>query len=557
MKRIVAIILMLCLVPVFPFTAGASPIQHEYSTYANSGVRHEVCTTLSGTNADHYYTGNFTSEKLSSMSGDPLLKALRSLMTDTHAYTATFSVCRDLAVRTDCENADATTISLLYTGFTATEADWITTNYDGWLREHVWCQYLGSFATGGPGADLHHVRAADQFVKNQRGNLKFGYSPNGTAAYASITENLVGGTYDSNYFEPNDNVKGDVARIVLYMYVRYGGDSDYTCDSVTNIFESVSVLLEWCAMDPVDTWEMGRNEVVAAIQGNRNVFIDYPELAWLLFGRSIPSNMATPSGGDAPSSCSHKNTSAYGSINPTCTADGYSGDICCDGCGKILQTGQMLSATGHANQNGDLSCDGCGIEVSCGHGKTTLKNAKDPTCTAKGYSGDTYCAYCDQLLDKGSSLSAHSHSEEVVNAVSATCTENGYSGDTVCSICSKTISSGQTIYAIGSHSYGDWIVLQDATATEDGSQERTCILCGETETLSIPATGESLPAASSTVQTQTSIPGESNPGDGNEPNPSDSRILIIAIVLAACAAGLICFFVLNKRPKPVSEETES
>jgi hypothetical protein len=78
------------------------------------------------------------------------------------------------------------------------------------------------------------------------------------------------------------------------MYVRW--NSDWSCDSLTKVFESVEVLLEWCALDPVDTWEMGRNEVVGAIQGNRNVFIDYPEYAWLVFGCEVPENMTTPSG---------------------------------------------------------------------------------------------------------------------------------------------------------------------------------------------------------------------------------------------------------------------
>jgi len=62
------------------------------------------------------------------------------------------------------------------------------------------------------------------------------------------------------------------------------------------VFQSVDVLLEWCEMDPVDTWEMGRNEVIEDIQGNRNVFIDYPEYAWLIYGRDIPDDMTTPSG---------------------------------------------------------------------------------------------------------------------------------------------------------------------------------------------------------------------------------------------------------------------
>ena len=95
------------------------------------------------------------------------------------------------------------------------------------------------------------------------------------------------GTYGSGYFEPLNNVKGDVARICLYMYVR-DGSSYSKCSSITNVFQSVDVLLQWCEDDPVDTWELGRNEVVEAYQGNRNVFIDYPEYAWLLFGEDIP-----------------------------------------------------------------------------------------------------------------------------------------------------------------------------------------------------------------------------------------------------------------------------
>ena len=74
-------------------------------------------------------------------------------------------------------------------------------------------------------------------------------SPNRSQAYS--------GHYNSTYFEPLDNVKGDVARICLYVYVRWG--SNWGADSITEVFQSVDVLLEWMAIDPVDTWEMGRN----------------------------------------------------------------------------------------------------------------------------------------------------------------------------------------------------------------------------------------------------------------------------------------------------------
>ena len=63
----------------------------------------------------------------------------------------------------------------------------------------------------------------------------------------------------------------------------------------SGVMESKSVLLEWVEEDPVDTWELGRNDSVESITGTRNVFVDYPELAFVLFGEEIP-NMTTPSG---------------------------------------------------------------------------------------------------------------------------------------------------------------------------------------------------------------------------------------------------------------------
>lgn len=62
------------------------------------------------------------------------------------------------------------------------------------------------------------------------------------------------------------------------------------------VIESLDTLLEWMQEDPVDTWEMSRNDCVQQVQGNRNVFIDYPEFAWLLFGRELPADYDTPSG---------------------------------------------------------------------------------------------------------------------------------------------------------------------------------------------------------------------------------------------------------------------
>ena len=136
----------------------------------------------------------------------------------------------------------------------------------------------------------------DAAINNTRGDKKYGNVNGGASAVgSSLVGKMSGGSYAGSYFEPLDNAKGDVARICLYVYARYGGEMS-KCNDIKNVFESVDVLLEWCALDPVDEWEMRRNDVVEEIQGNRNVFIDYPEYAWLIFGEEIPENMVTPSG---------------------------------------------------------------------------------------------------------------------------------------------------------------------------------------------------------------------------------------------------------------------
>ena len=280
-----AILLLASLVP----TAGA------YSDTKNSGTRGEICTTLDDTGAGGYYVSGYAYEELSALGADELFLQLRKLMTETHTYKSTYADSKNYADKTDCERGEDG-ISLLYTSVSVKFSDFIGSGSIGWNREHVWPKSLGGFDNSGAGADLHHIRPDDVTTNAKRGNLKYGNVQNGSEVHGStLVSGALGGHSAGGYFEPLDEVKGDVARICLYVFARYGGEYS-KCSSITGVFESVDVLLEWCASDPVDTWEMGRNEVIAKIQGNRNVFIDYPEYAWLVFGRDLPENMTTPSG---------------------------------------------------------------------------------------------------------------------------------------------------------------------------------------------------------------------------------------------------------------------
>ena len=293
MKKFTKIISVFMIVAVLLSTLCISTSAATPSIY-NTGARHVLCTSLS-TMANSYYTSAYSYDTLSEKSSSELLSSLRKLMTDTHTYKTSYKECKNFAIYSDSQSDDEK-IVLLYSSVSVTMKEWTTSGSNGWNREHVWPKKLGGFEESGAGADLHHVRPADTVINGTRGDKLYGIVQNGTTATGNgLVTGISGGTHANGYFEPLDNVKGDVARICLYVYARYGGEIS-ECSSITNVFQSVDVLLDWCELDPVDEWEMGRNDVVGSIQGNRNVFIDYPEYAWLIFDEEIPNNMKTPSG---------------------------------------------------------------------------------------------------------------------------------------------------------------------------------------------------------------------------------------------------------------------
>lgn len=202
----------------------------------------QVGITLSG-----YY------ESASNLIEGELEDALRAIITSTHSYKTTYSDCKYNLPNTDEDLNNNMNMILFYTG------ESIQKSYDlnnDWNREHVWCQSLGWFSTSGAGSDLHHIRPCDISVNSSRGNKKYG---------------TLRGMY-----EPTDDYKGDVARIIFYLLVRYEESDKY---GVTAIAESMELLLKWNELDPVDALEIARNEKIYDIQGNRNPFIDCSDLA--------------------------------------------------------------------------------------------------------------------------------------------------------------------------------------------------------------------------------------------------------------------------------------
>ncbi len=161
-----------------------------------------------------------------------------------------------------------------------------SSNPDNWNREHSWPKSHGfSERNNEAYTDIQHLRATDISVNSSRGSLDFDFSD---APLAEAPENRV----DGDSFEPRDAIKGDVARMMMYMDVRYEGNADVTPDLVLVNYLTAGgdaelgklcTLLQWHENDPVDASESERANRIYEYQGNRNPFVDNPQWASLLY----------------------------------------------------------------------------------------------------------------------------------------------------------------------------------------------------------------------------------------------------------------------------------
>ncbi|WP_376775420.1 endonuclease [Saccharothrix ecbatanensis] len=252
--------------------AGTSPT----TTTAPTTV---TTTTSSGGGYDTTYYRNAIGK-----TGSSLKTALNGIIR-TNTKLSYDQVWNALKV-TDQDPNNSANVILLYSGRSQSK----TLNGgdpNDWNREHVWAKSHGDFGTAtGPGTDIHHLRPTDVSVNSERGNKDFdmGGSPVAEAP---------GNYTDTDSWEPRNAVKGDVARMLFYMAVRYeGGDGYVNLEMNNNVNNGtapyhgrLSVLLQWNAQDPPDAFEKRRNQVIYdTYQRNRNPFIDHPEWAASIWG---------------------------------------------------------------------------------------------------------------------------------------------------------------------------------------------------------------------------------------------------------------------------------
>ena len=167
-------------------------------------------------------------------------------------------------------------------------------NYTGegdcYNREHSWPQSWFN-SDGTARTDLHHIFPVDGYVNNKRGNYPFGEV--GSASWTSQNGSKLGSSKTSGYsgtvFEPIDEYKGDFARAIMYMSVRYyGEDGSWGSSDMTHKAEilpwAIQMLMRWNEQDPVSQKEIDRNNAIYDdYQHNRNPFVDHPEYARMIW----------------------------------------------------------------------------------------------------------------------------------------------------------------------------------------------------------------------------------------------------------------------------------
>ena len=329
---------------------GYEDLKHDYSAhtlvltddaadvYASEGYYPYICKKCGyeTTSTTLLVYGNYYDSLVSWTDGEDLKNQLNAIIRDGYqplSYTKSSKQNYDTNIHADHAKDDFENLNVIYSNQNTFKTD---TN-KGWQREHAWCASLMCGTTTGPAinyrgraTDFHNLFAANASGNQSRGNKNYGVADHSSSTYK--TDFLVNGgedgySYDNVVFEPGDVDKGRLARAIFYMATMYK-DAEYDTankvmmqglkiveDNVPYIqgndchfaIGHLSDLLAWNENTPVDYLEMQHNVSVYTdsdnlegyAQGNRNPYVDYPELVDYVYGskKDQPGTLAslTPS----------------------------------------------------------------------------------------------------------------------------------------------------------------------------------------------------------------------------------------------------------------------
>ena len=244
-------------------------------------------------------------QEANGLSAEELKEALYQIISNhlVFPYTSSATDTWDIIQQSDQDPTEHNNMILVYTGRSQDKGyrdgsgnysqyeNGNGTQSNSWNREHVWPKSHG-FPDEDDNAytDVHNLKPCDRSVNSSRGTKDFDFGGNQHNEASDCNT-------DSDSWEPPDYVKGDIARILFYMVIRYdpGFDHnnntfdlelvDYTTPNNNDpILGKLSSLIQWHNDDPVDDFETNRNEIIFGFQENRNPFIDHPNLVNYLWG---------------------------------------------------------------------------------------------------------------------------------------------------------------------------------------------------------------------------------------------------------------------------------
>ena len=240
---------------------------------------------------------------------------VRDLITNTHKNYTTYSGLRDVFKTSDADANQSGNIIWFYTGTSTPFNGSFGSSKGSTNREHVWPKNAGKAfdAESNCGSDAHHLRPTEFQVNSTRSDNSFNevattsaniVTENGSKSYKNLCYTSGG------FFYPGEGYRGATARILMYVQTRWGDKYNLRfVDSAGNnkTIGKISTLMKWHLTEPVTEGEKRRNEAVYKIQGNRNPFIDHPELASKIYCND----------GEVYNSALKKIVEEYGDYNPT------------------------------------------------------------------------------------------------------------------------------------------------------------------------------------------------------------------------------------------------
>ena len=187
--------------------------------------------------------------------------------------------------------------------------------------------------------------------------------------------------------------------------------------------------------------------------------------------------------------CLHENRTKVEGVEATCESEGHIEYWICDACGKYFE-GETST---YVLDEEDLIIDKLAHNL-------TVTTAKDATCKEEGNIKYYTCSMCNKIFKdskatkeiskKDTIVQKIEHTPQAVAAVEATCTEPGLTEGSVCAVCGETLKAQEEIPATG-HEFGAWVTIKSPTCEDKGSESRTCLVCGQTETRDLDANGHS------------------------------------------------------------------